>query len=369
MSRVLERRRELLKIIRQFTLDAGSVTVNELADAAGVPRSTAQDWISRLIEERCVVQKEDARGRQPARYAAASAVPSSACRRIFTTIDGDHVEIYHECMSAGCAAFCEFHHRLAKGALDRVERDGVLLRECARIGTVDLEIGLYPHAAVGIRGLSRSGDCIVQHIRCIGGPAYSLTDMMSDAKGVCDVRVHRAGHVVEGEIYTRALAYLAIGIDDTDARDQGATFAVALALLQHLGALEGVIPIGHHVVMLYPRLPAKTAGNSCSYIEMAVEPKLVPRILEKAERFISDESLSPNWGIAAKTGFTVPPALRAFGNAARRGVVTKREAEETAASFGIRIAGGTGVIGALAAVALRGVPRDILLDPGRDVLY
>jgi tRNA(Ile2) C34 agmatinyltransferase TiaS len=91
--------------------------------------------------------------------------------------------------------------------------------------------------------------------------------------------------------------------------------------------------------------------------------------MEKAERFISDESLSPSWGIAAKTGFTDPPALRAFGNAARQGTVTKRDAEETAAAFGITLAGGKGVIGALAAVALRGVPREILLDPGRDVPY
>jgi hypothetical protein len=270
-------------------------------------------------------------------------------------------------MSAGCAAFCEFHHRLAKGALGHIERDGALLRECARIGEVDVDIGLYPRAAVGIRGVSRSGDCIVQHIRCIGGPAYSLSDMMSDAKGVCNVKVHREGYVVEGEIYTRALTYVALGIDDTDTSGEGATFAVALALLQHLGALDGIIPIGHHVAMLYPQLLKKTAGNSCSYIEMAVEPELVPRILEKAERFVSDESLSPSWGLAAKTGFTVPPALRAFGSAARQGTVTMREAEETAAAFGIRLAGGKGVIGALAAVALRGVPREILLDPSRGV--
>ncbi|HZD42489.1 MAG TPA: sugar-specific transcriptional regulator TrmB, partial [Methanomicrobiales archaeon] len=173
MSRVLERRRTFLRLIRQFTLDFGFFTVHDLADAAHVPRSTAQDWINRLVEERCILLMEEKRGRHAARYAATSVIPSSTCKRIYTTVDGDQVEIYHECMSGGCAAFCEFHHRQAGGVLFQVERDGALLRECARLGREEISIGLYPSSAVGVRGVERKGDYIVQHIRCTGGPAYS----------------------------------------------------------------------------------------------------------------------------------------------------------------------------------------------------
>ncbi len=366
MSRVLERRRTFLRLIRQFTLDAGSFTVHDLADAAAVPRSTAQDWINRLIEERCILMLEEKRGRQAARYAATSVIPSSTCRRIFTTRDGDQVEIYHECMSGGCAAFCEFHHRQAGGTLLRVKRDGALLRECARLGMEEIEIGLYPSPAVGVRGVERKGDWIVQHIRCIGGPAYSLTEMMSRARGVSDVQIRRIGNIVEGEIYTRALVHVTVGIDDTDSAEEGATFALALALLQQLGGMEGVIPIGHRVVMLYPNLEEKTAGNSCSCIEMAVEPALQTQIPDRARRFVEDEALSAEWGIAVKPGFIVSPALHAFGMRARRGRVERAEAERLARDHGIQLHGGRGVIGALAGVALQDLDTAALLDPMQD---
>ncbi|MEG3055554.1 MAG: helix-turn-helix domain-containing protein [Methanoculleus sp.] len=105
--------------MRQVTLEVGYFTVADIAEATDTPRSTVQDWVNRLIEEGCVILTEGQRGRHAARYAASSAMPESACRRVFTTIDGNEVEIYHECMSGGCAAFCEFHHARAGGPCDR----------------------------------------------------------------------------------------------------------------------------------------------------------------------------------------------------------------------------------------------------------
>lgn len=353
--------------MRQATLERGFFTVADVAAATDTPRSTVQDWVNRLIEEGCVQLMEEQRGRHAARYAASSVMPESACRRVFTTIDGDQVEIYHECMSGGCAAFCEFHHARAGGALQSVRRDGTLLRERASLGRRDVAVGLDPAPAVGIVGVFHDDGYIRQQIRCIGGPAYSLTDMMSFAEGVCGVTVHREGPVVEGEVVTRALAYVAIGIDDTDTGTEGATFALALALLQHLAKLDGVMPIGHRVAMLNPRLEIRTAGNSCSYIELAVEPGQVSQIEESAVRFVAGEAASPDWGIAVRQGFRIPGDLRAYGRSAREAVLTRGAAEATAERFGARLHGGRGVIGALAAISLVGLPHDVLLDPGRDV--
>jgi hypothetical protein len=367
MHGVIERRRHYLRLIRNYTLDQGSFTVTDIQAGAQVPRSTAQDWINRLVDEGCVVQKVGKSGRQPARYAAISAMPSSACRRIFTTIDGDEVEIFHECMSGACAAFCGHHHTLARGAVVQVEREGTLLRECARIGRKEIKIGLYPSAAVGVLGVDRKGDCVIQHIRCIGGPAYSLTDMIAHAEGVSDVKVHRDGDIVEGEIWTRALVHLMIGIDDTDSRSGGATFALALALLQHLGKMEGVFPIGHHVAMLYQGVAQKTAGNSCSNIDLAVEPDILERVVSRILLFIEDETFSPEWGIAVKRGFRVTPGLRHYGIMARETLVSLETAQMVAEKHDIRLYGGRGVIGALAAVALSGLSHDMLLNPEKTI--
>ncbi|HVN65684.1 MAG TPA: sugar-specific transcriptional regulator TrmB [Methanomicrobiales archaeon] len=368
MTGVLERRREILRLIRKYTLDRGYFTVSDIAGSTGLPRSTAQDWINRLLAEGCLVVREEKRGRSPAHYLARSAMPSSACRRIFTTIDGDAVEIYHECLSASCAAYCRFHHQRAGGVLSRVSRDGTLLREQAFLGDREASIGLFPDPAVGVTGLRREGEYLVQTIRCVGGPAYSLTDMMGQADGVEEVKVVRPGPLVEGEVTTLAMRYLAIGIDDTDSAEGGATFALTLALQQHLSTLGGIMPIGHHIVMLNPATPGRTAGNSASFIELAAEPALCPQIREHSLRFVADEALSPEWGIAIKQGFTVARELREFGNRARTGLVTLEEAGEMAGRHGIFTAGGRGVIGALAAVSCIGLDNTILLDPKRAIL-
>jgi len=363
MSRVIERRREILAEMRRATIDKGYFTIPEIAERCYLPRSTLQDWVTRLLDEGCILQKEERHGRHPATFAARSVLPVSACRRIFTTVDGDRVECYHECLSSGCAAFCEYHHKRAGGALVHVQRDGTLLRECGVLTESEVEIGLSPKPAAGIAAIRREGDEIVQTIRCIGGPAYSLTDQMAEAEGVCSVTAHKTDGIIEGEVRTRALVHIGIGIDDTDSPEGGATFALALALLQHLSTGEGIIPIGHRVAMLKPDLPERTFFNSCSYIEFAAEPDSLSEIEERAQRFVSSEALSPEWGIAVRQGFRILPGLSAYGIRARSEAVSEEEARAVAAESGVHLFGGRGVIGALAAVALRGMPNRVLLDP------
>ncbi|MDD3857937.1 MAG: sugar-specific transcriptional regulator TrmB, partial [Methanoculleus sp.] len=93
----------------------------------------------------------------------------------------------------------------------------------------------------------------------------------------------------------------------------------------------------------------------------------VPQIEEAAVRFVAGEAVSVEWGIAVRQGFRTPGALRAYGRSVREAVLTREAAEATAERFGIRLHGGRGVIGALAAVALIGLPHDVLLDPRQDV--
>jgi len=363
MAGVLEKRRELLNSMRDLTLEHGYFTVNDIAEALEIPRSTVQDWVSRLISEQCVVTKEEKKGRFPAKYQTLSAKLSPACRRIFTTVDGDRVAIFHQCLSSGCAAFCAFHHKSAVGAIENIGLDGRLLVEYARFGESDAEIGLYPLPAVGVLGVRQENGFIVQRIRSIGGPAYSLTAMMAMAEGVCDVRVGSSHGMVEGEVVTRALTHLIIGVDDTDTAEGGATFALALGLIQYLGKMSAVFPIGHKVAMLMPNPGICTTGNSCSFIEVAVRPEEVDRVIERALRFVRNQSLSPDWGIAIKKGFTIPKELRTFSLKARKEIVTHEEAIEVATGSSICLAGGKGIIGALAAVGLSGEEMSVLLNP------
>ncbi|MBP5083726.1 MAG: sugar-specific transcriptional regulator TrmB [Methanomicrobium sp.] len=398
MAGVIEKRRELLDLMRECTLKNGFFTVHDIECVTKLPRSTVQDWVNRLADEKCVLVKEEKRGRNPAKYMARSVMLQSSCKRIFTTVDKDRVAIYHECRSAGCAAFCTYHHSLAKGAVFGGHREGMFLIEYAALkdgissggkggddGNANespdaVKIGSFPLSAVGISDVRREGDMIVQQIRCFGGPAYSLTEMMKTAEGVCDIRIRGAESrddtgvtaadgkkasgrdIITGEILTRAMKHLIIGIDDTDSEEGGATFALALGLLQYLGKMNGVIPISHRVVMLNPALEC-TAGNSCSFIELAVLPEVADEVKELAARFVEDESLSDNWGIAVKEGFVISEPLRGFGFSVRERVIAESEIPDIAAKEDLFIRGGKGVVGAVAAVSFCGLATRILLCP------
>src|SRR5208283_4222410 len=194
---------------------------------------------------------------------------------------------------------------------------------------------------------------------------YSLTDMMSRAEGIVRVELSQTGGIVEGNVWTQALTHLTIGVDDTDSKEGGATFALALALLTHISAGRTVLPISHHVVMLNDKIINKTAGNSASYIEVAVQPSRIERVMAKSRDFVENEALSPEWGLAFLTGMTIPQNLREYGRKVREEVVDRATAEEAAQKSGAVLSGGNGVIGALGAVALAWLPHEIQLDPAR----
>jgi hypothetical protein len=139
--------------MRKLTLRKGSFTVDDLAQAASIPRSTARDWIVRLSEEGCLTVLTKPHGRAPSTYAAISALPRTACRKIFTAVDGDMVEIVHECLSSACAAFCARHHASAHPDI-RIIRQGTILREFGKMGSLKVR-GLWPLSAVAITGIWR----------------------------------------------------------------------------------------------------------------------------------------------------------------------------------------------------------------------
>jgi tRNA(Ile2) C34 agmatinyltransferase TiaS len=128
-----------------------------------------------------------------------------------------------------------------------------------------------------------------------------------------------------------------------------------------------VLPVSHHVVMLNENVKDKTAGNSASYIEVAVLPSRIERVVAKSREFVENEALSPEWGLAFLKGMTIPAGLREYGTQVREQVIDRAVAEEAAGKSGAVLYGGNGVIGALGAVALARLPHEIQMDPARKI--
>ena len=367
MLKLLEKRRELINLIEEVTRDKGYFDVQDLVERTGLPRSTLQDWINRFVDEGCVEVIEERAGRRRALYARrrTRSLPTSACKRIFTTVDGDMAEIFHECRSEGCISFCE--HMYARDN-PRVRKSGMVLRQRVRIG-VPLECA-DARASLCLEKVEAKDDVIYQHIRTYGGPAYSLTEMMEQADGVLEITYAPADSYVRGVIATEALTHVIIGVDDTDTPEHGATFALTLSLLDLLASLEGVHRIAHNVGFLYPGVPGITAGNAVSYVELGVKPELAGAIVDAAIEYVRAQTKSDNTGMAVKTGFRHCPALERFTQRARSGIVTVDEAVAVAEQCDVAthaITGRRGIIGAVAALGMVDCPEDTLMDVRKNI--
>ncbi|RJS71956.1 MAG: hypothetical protein CW694_03880 [Candidatus Syntrophoarchaeum sp. WYZ-LMO15] len=368
-SKVLERRRICLELASSLSEEKGYFTIKEIADRARMPRSTVQDWINRLIDEGSVKLIRTRDGSHPARYVSITqTLPASSCRRIFTTVDGDLVEIFHECRSEGCLEFCEWEHGGSGGVLLDVKKEGMLLREIARVGRGEVDLERF---AVGVREVSLEEGVVCQRIVSRGGPAYSLSEMIQFAEGVVEVRVKEHPGYTEGTVLTDALLHLTIGVDDTDTKDRGATFALTLSLLNVLSSLPGVTAIAHKVAFLKPDIPYRTVGNAVSFIELAIKPGVLDIVIDEAVRYLQSETLSDETAMAYRTGFRENQHLRVFAARARSEEVVVEDAKEAAELSGVKIleiTGSRGIIGAVAAVGLSGLPKEILLNPEADFL-
>jgi len=360
MLKSLEKRKELLGLIGKVTQDKGYFDVFDLSGATGMPRSTIQDWINRFVDDGCISILEECSGRKRAKYAMRRIrnLPASACKRIFTTVDGDQVEIFHECRSEGCIAFCEYMYMMGN---PRVRKNGLILRQRVKAGPV----ARASNVSLDLEKVTVSNGLVYQHIRTFGGPAYSLTEMMESADGVLDIKYVKKGNYVEGIVVTEALTHMAIAVDDTDDAMSGATFAITLSLLDLLSSIEGVHRISHNVGFLYPDVPGKTAGNAVSYIELAVKKELVESLIQSAAEYLKAETRSQDTGMAVKLGLKNCPELLGFARKARTGIVTIEEALAAAKKSRVRtyeITGKRGIIGAVASLGMVDCPPEKLMD-------
>ncbi|MEM2057799.1 MAG: MarR family transcriptional regulator [Thermoproteota archaeon] len=357
---VILKREKVLKIVQELCRIKGSFTVGELASTLNIPRSTANDWVARLLKTGLLERTEAAKGRRPARYIrkAPSEPPISPCKRIFVTLDfkSGLAEIYHECMSVGALNYCAKEYSKSGGSITHAFIEGPLLRLRTLLSAQkEVKVGKPPLPAIGVVGFEAEGEEAVILVKAFGGPSYSLIRAMNYAYGVQGVEWLKRGEHYYGKIKVRAYEHLSIGIDDTDKEGEGATWALAIELMGELKNRIDVELIGHKVVQLYPYIDEKTGGNYASLIEVAVPPNLKEEAMHVAYEFVASKTKSPNTSLAFLWGLLVPAGVKNFLSLARKGRVTVHDAlneVKTLREVMIKeVTGSRGCIGAMAALA------------------
>jgi methanogenesis imperfect marker protein 11 len=281
------------------------------------------------------------------------------CKGLLTLVDEEAgmVRIVEECSVRGTIEWDLWNRRRAAGIVKRVEVEGNTLIMDAGIGEEEPRFGPAAEelGAQALRSVEVRGDEV--HTRWMGlaGAGYALKVCLAQAPGVKRARFGGTGgtggaHRAEVEVVTPVTRRLLVGIDDTDTKEEGATWALGLRLGQ-------AMPVGrfmhHRLVQLNPMVPEKTTNCVATCLSFALRPEELEPAKSFAFDFVEDQSFSDNSSVAFHEGLVVPEEVRTFGTRAKGEFLSWKEAERLASTNGVdlrTVTGERGHIGALAAV-------------------
>ena len=159
------------------------------------------------------------------------------------------------------------------------------------------------------------------------------------------------GHAAHVDIITPKMVRLVIGVDDTDTKEKGATWATALKMGQNA-------PVGHFlehkIIQLNPKTPTKTTNCCSSAVSFAVREEDIPRLIEYCVDFLKKESYSTDAVMTVFQGLEVPKRLVEYGWSAKSTMYTREDAVKVAEECGVQIISITGTDGTIGAVAAIG---------------
>jgi methanogenesis imperfect marker protein 11 len=289
-------------------------------------------------------------------------------RKFLVMVDEDAgiAEIIEQCTHRGPVEWDSMNRRRAGGAVLSVQVEGTSMALLARLGSfpvtfdaVDREIGGQALEEVRV-----SGDEVITSWAGIAGAGVGVAACLPQAPGVIRAEYPTEEDLVVGGARTNHVRIISpvyvkvtIGIDDTDTRDEGATWVMALRCAESC-PVDGVEFLSMRIVQLNPGVPNKTTNCVGSALIFAARPGATASLLGYVREFVEGNSSSEDTGIAVFKGIASPDSPLSLR--VKNDIVTLDEAEEEAGRLGIEFVDSAqrrGRIGALGSVlwANRGI--------------
>ena len=277
-------------------------------------------------------------------------------QKVLTMVDGDQVEIveYHPCISG--SQWMIYQYQRSSDIVLKAKRDGNRHTFLVKVGKSNLSLKPSLHAA-GIEEVSVEGDEVKVVHAGLAGTGVGAAMCRGMAEGVKRVELQDIGggsKVGRATVVTPRLQKVVIGIDDTDTKEEGATWTLA----HNVGAeltKKGYQYIDHITVQLYPHNPNKTQNCVAIALVFAVEPGKKDKLVQEVVELLKKGTLSDKTAIAVLEGIPVPEKLRSYGESAKTSMLTVEYAERVAEEVGVElmeVTGSQGKIGALAALGM-----------------
>lgn len=281
-------------------------------------------------------------------------------KKVLTMVDGDLVEIveYHPCV--GGSEWMVYQYERSSNIVKSAKRDGNKHTYLAEVGKSDLNLKAS-FSAAGIEEVSVEGDEVKVIHAGLAGAGVGAAMCRGMAEGVKRVELYDIGggsKVGRAAVVTPKLEKIVIGIDDTDTKEEGATWTLANNVGIELSKM-GFEYIDHVIVQLYPHNPNKTQNCVSIALVFAIKPGDREKIIEEARKLLKKHTLSGKTAMAILDGINIPEKLRKYAEVAKKSMITLEEAEKAAEEMNIQLVEVTGVEGKIGALAALGLYSDI----------
>lgn len=242
------------------------------------------------------------------------------------------------------------HHYASSPQVLYVKSLGNMIRYRARTGTSELKLEASL-AAAGIESVIVNGSEVEITYAGLGGGGVGATVCRANSKGVLrsEITESGGGKAAKGTIVVPRLERVLVGIDDTDNKEEGATWTLAHNIASMLDSTEAKY-LSHALVQLFPA-PSRTQNCVSAVLEFGcVDDKAKKILLEGIKSGLEEYSVSGETGMVVLDDFDAA-RLEDYSRECRTQLLTKEYAIEIAQSKNVQIwMKGNGIIGALAAL-------------------
>lgn len=276
--------------------------------------------------------------------------------KVITMVDEDLVEIVEIHPGIGGSEWVVYQYKRSSELVLESKRDGNRHFFIVKKGKTDLK--LKPSfAAAGIEEVMVNNDEVKVVHAGLAGAGVGAAMCRGMAEGVKRVELYDVGggsKLGKAAVITPLMEKIVIGIDDTDTKDEGATWTLANNVGNKLNQM-GFEYLDHVIVQLYPHNPNKTQNCVAVALVFAIKPGEKDYLIKKIVELLKKNTLSDKTAIAILEGIKIPEKLRKYGESAKKSMISVEEAEKLANKVGIQlieVTGSQGKIGALAALGL-----------------
>lgn len=280
-------------------------------------------------------------------------------KNIVAVADGEGwVDIVEQSNCFGGACWSEYHYKRTSPLVVSTRIYGNSIRYMTRVGTSELDL-IPSLAAAGIETVEVNDETVSITYAGLGGGGVGATMSRAMAEDVIDYEMSEAGgsRKSKGTIVLPRRKRVLIGVDDTDTKEEGATWSLVHNIATDVDN-KNARYISHSLVQLYP-VPQKTQNCCSTVVEFACIDET--RLVRDFGRLLSKHTLSEETGMVVLQSFDAE-LVKDYGLLCKQKQVSRETTLRTAKNAGVDVLiDGRGIIGAMASLPYFARPSESVI--------